>query len=217
MLAAGWLLYAFDSLAFNLSVLHFASGAVTTGTCFTGVLNYTRLGKLQAARPVGVALFAGGSVSQVFQMTLTNRRHERAKEEWANGNGVAIDHTTSKSFGQHGMTEDYVAAGAHAAITQIFRDLVEPENMASVSTLIHEQAANVARQAITEEGRKGSRTSAMEAVTGSYDALERKYHDWWKSMPPSTATLFCTACALLGLLLLGLSLALWRFVIFGLT
>ena len=115
------------------------------------------------------------------------------------------------------MTEDYVAAGAHAAISQIFRDLVEPENMASLTSLIHEQAANVARQAVTEEGRRGSRVSAMEAVTGSYDALERKYHDWWKSMPPSFAILFCTACAFLGLLLLGLGLALWRFAIFGLS
>ena len=181
------------------------------------MLHYTRVSKVQTARPVSAALLAANSFSQVFQMTLTNRRHERAKEEWASGNGVALDQNTSKSFGEHGMTQDYVAAGTHAAISQIFRDLVEPENMASLTALIYEQAANVARQAITEEGRRGSRTSAMEAVTGSYDALERKYHDWWKSMPPWFASLFCAACASVGVLLLGLGLALWRFVIFGLA
>ncbi len=118
---------------------------------------------------------------------------------------------------EHGMTEDYVAAGAHAAVSQAFRELTDPRNMGALTSLVVEQAGNVARQAITFEGRAGSRISAEEAVTGSYDALERKYKEWWQNMPPSYATLFCIACGFVGMLLLGLLLALWRFALFGLA
>ena len=151
-------------------------------------------------------------------MTLTNRRHENIKEQWANGNGVPVQQqNTSSSHGKHSMTEDYVAAGAHAAIMQAFQELTDPKNMAALTGLIIEQAANVSSQAITPQGRLAARVSAQEAFTGSYDAVERKYSEWWKSMPKSYATLFCTVCFFLGLLLLGLGLALWRFVLFGLS
>jgi len=150
-------------------------------------------------------------------MTLSNKRHEAVKEAWANGNGVAGEVNVSKSHGEHGMTEDYVAAGAHAAVSQAFRELLDPANMAALTSLVVEQAANVAQQAITLQGRAASRISAEEAFTGSYDAVERKYDAWWKSMPPSYVTIFGAACAFLGMLLLGLTLALWRFALFGLS
>lgn len=115
------------------------------------------------------------------------------------------------------MTEDYVAAGAHAAISQAFRELTDPNNMAALTSLVVEQAANVAQQAITLQGRAASRISAEEAFTGSYDAVERKYNAWWKRMPQSYFIIFGIACAFLAMLLLGMTLALWRFALFGLS
>ena len=88
--------------------------------------------------------------------------------------------------------------------------------MQAITGLILEQAGNVARQATTEEGRKGSRISAQEAVVGSYDAVERKWKEWWEHLPRSAVPLMLGAATFVGLLLMGLMLALWRFALFGL-
>lgn len=82
--------------------------------------------------------------------------------------------------------------------------------------LVLEQAGNVARQATTQEGRAGSRISAQEAVTGSYDAIEKKWKETWQQLPPQYVPVFLGACIFVALLLTGLLLALWRFVLFGL-
>ena len=136
-------------------------------------------------------------------MPLLHRKHE----------GFDVDHSNA----HHGMTEDYVAAGAHAAVSQAFRELTDRQNVAALSGLVLEQAGNLARQAATPVGRAGSRISAQEAVTGSYDAVEKKWNEWWSNLPPSYTTIFLAACAFIGLLLLGFFLALWRFVLFGLN
>lgn len=129
------------------------------------------------------------------------------------GDGVGAE---SHPDADHGMTEDYVAAGTHAAVSQAFRELTDPHNMAALTGLILEQAGNIARQATTPVARAGSRISAQEAVTGSYDAVEKKSKEWWENTPPLYAPLFFVAAGFVGLLLTGLLLAVWRFVLFGL-
>ena len=47
--------------------------------------------------------------------------------------------------------------------------------MEAVGKLTRAQAIILADQALTELGRTAARTAATEAVTGSYDALEKKY------------------------------------------
>ena len=141
-------------------------------------------------------------------MTLLSRKHHQDNS----GNVGAESHPQA----DHGITEDYVSAGAHAAVSQAFRELTDRRNMQALTGLVLEQAGNVARQATTPEGRAGSRISAEEAVAGSYDAVEKKWNEWWGNMPPSYATVFFAACAFIGLLLMGLLLALWRFALFGL-
>lgn len=79
-----------------------------------------------------------------------------------------------------------------------------------------EQAGNVARQATTQEGREGSRISAQEAVTGSYDAVEKKWKESWDRLPPQYMPILLGAGIFVAMLLLGLLLALWRFALFGL-
>lgn len=86
----------------------------------------------------------------------------------------------------------------------------------SCTGLVLEQAGNVARQAATQEGRAGSRISAMEAVTGSYDAVEKKWQEKWQQLPTQYVPIFLGAGVFFGMLLTGLLLALWRFVLFGL-
>lgn len=131
----------------------------------------------------------------------------------ASSDGVGVeDHSNA----HHGMTQDYVAAGAHAAVSQAFRELTDPQNVAVLSGLVLEQAGNLARQATTDVARAGSRISAQEAVSGSYDAVEKKWNEWWSNLPPSYTTIFLAVCAFVGMLMLGLLLALWRFVLYGL-
>ena len=144
-------------------------------------------------------------------MPLLSRKHHHNSSNF--GDGVGAE---AHPDAEHGMTEDYVSAGAHAAISQAFRELQDPRNTAALTTLILEQAGNVARQATTPLARQASRISAQEAFTGSYDAVERKYDDWWQRKPTMYTTVFLAACAFLGLLLTGLLLALWRFAVFGL-
>ena len=117
---------------------------------------------------------------------------------------------------EHGMTEDYVAAGAHAAVSQAFRELTDHNNLQALSGLVYSQATNIAKQAVTPDARLASRTSAQEAFTGSYDAVERKYSEWWKSLPAVYTPIALAAGGFVGMLLLGLLLALWRFALFGL-
>ena len=116
---------------------------------------------------------------------------------------------------EHEKLESYVRAGAHAAVAQAFQELLAPSNMKALDEIVVQQAGNVARQAITEDGKRGSRISAQEAFTGSYDAIERKWTEAWRRLPETQLYVLCVAAAILSLLMLGLTLALWRFVFFG--
>ena len=116
---------------------------------------------------------------------------------------------------EHEKLESYVRAGAHAAVAQAFQELLAPSNMKALDEIVVQQAGNVARQAITEDGKRGSRISAQEAFTGSYDAIERKWTEAWQRLPETQLYVLCVAATILSLLILGLTLALWRFVFFG--
>lgn len=144
-------------------------------------------------------------------MPLLHRKHHN--DTGLIGDGVGAE---SHPNADHGMTEDYVSAATHAAVSQAFRELTDHHNMAALSGLLLEQAGNVARQATTQTGRAGSRISAEEAVAGSYDAVEKKWKEWWSNMPPSYATVLFAAGGFVGLLLTGLLLALWHVALFGL-
>lgn len=146
-------------------------------------------------------------------MPLLHRKHQHDNDSGVVGDGIGAE---KHPHAEHGMTEDYVSASVHAAVSQAFRELTDPHNTAALTGLVSEQGGNVARQATTSVGRASSRITAEEAVAGSYDAVEKKWNEWWSSMPPSYATIFFVACAFVGLLLTGLLLALWRFVLFGL-
>ena len=116
---------------------------------------------------------------------------------------------------EHEKLESYARAGSHAAVAQAFQELLAPSNMKALDEIVVRQAGNVARQAVTEDGRRGSRISAREAFTGSYDAVERKWTEAWQCLPQTQLYMLCVAAAILSLLVLGLTLALWRFVFFG--
>lgn len=117
---------------------------------------------------------------------------------------------------EHVKMESYARGVAHAVVAQALQEMLSPENMKAITGLVMEQGGNVARQAITEDGRRGSRISAEEAVTGSYDALERKWNEAMERLLPSQKIILGMAAAVVVVLILGLTLALWRFVLFGL-
>lgn len=134
-------------------------------------------------------------------MPLLSRRHHNDNLVVEQGGVSAEAHPNA----EHRRTEDYVSAGAHAAVSQMFTELTDRRNMQALTGLVLEQAGNVARQATTEEGRKGSRISAQEAVTGSYDAVERKWKEWFEHLPRLAVPAMLGAGTFVGMLLLGLS------------
>ena len=89
------------------------------------------------------------------------------------------------------------------------------QGVQAVGKLTRSQAIVLADQALTELGRTAARTAATEAVTGSYDALEKKYLEFaggaWTKM-----VLLPAVAAIGSMFGAGLLLALWRFVLFGL-
>jgi hypothetical protein len=117
----------------------------------------------------------------------------------------------------HGRTEGYTASVLHAAMVQAFKELASDDNMAVLTEIVVQQSANVARQSVTEVGRKGARITAQEAFTGSYDAVERKWKEWWEHVPQSTTYALMAVAVYIGLLALGLLLAIWRFSMWGLA
>lgn len=108
------------------------------------------------------------------------------------------------------ITERYTASVVHAAVRQALKEMVSDENMAALTQVIMQQSANVVRQSLTDLGREGARTAAQEAFTGSYDALERKYKEWWEHLPQTTMFLLMGAGVYVSLLALGLLMLIWR-------
>ena len=67
-------------------------------------------------------------------MTLLSRKHHQNSNS-----GAATGHVAAETHPQaeHSHTEDYVSAGAHAAVSQIFRELTDKQNMAILSGIFY--------------------------------------------------------------------------------
>lgn len=71
-------------------------------------------------------------------------------------------------------------------------------------------------QAISPEGLQATRLSAQEAFVGSYDAVEQKWQEWYESIPSGARYFAGVGAVFAAVFVLGLFLAVWRFVLFGL-
>ena len=71
-------------------------------------------------------------------------------------------------------------------------------------------------QATSPEGLKATRLSAQEAFVGTYDAAERKWQERYKSIPAGARYFVVLGGAFAAAFFIGLFLAVWRFVLFGL-
>lgn len=63
-------------------------------------------------------------------MTLLSRKHLHHQDSSGVGSGVAAE---AHPQAEHGLTEDYVSAGAHAAVSQAFRELTDRRNMQALT------------------------------------------------------------------------------------
>ena len=72
-------------------------------------------------------------------------------------------------------------------------------------------------QAVTPEGLNATRLSAQEAFVGTYDAAERKWQERYKSIPSSARWIVGLGTAFAAVFIVGLFLAVWRFVLYGLN
>lgn len=61
-------------------------------------------------------------------MTLLSRRHHQDSSGVSGGVGAE-----AHPQAEHGHTEDYVSAGAHAAVSQAFRELTDRRNMQALT------------------------------------------------------------------------------------
>jgi hypothetical protein len=114
---------------------------------------------------------------------------------------------------EHSKTTSYTAANTNAALREAFRILAGPEQLAILSNIVMTEAAVVAKQAVTPEALKATRISAQYAFLGTYDAAEQRYN----AAIPGGALYMCIAGgSFAAAFLVGLFLAIWRFVIFGL-
>ena len=109
------------------------------------------------------------------------------------------------------------AVGTAAAIEEALDVVGSEKGLKLVGNLVAAQAIILTKQAMEPLGRTAARTSAMEAVTGSYDAVARKvaesfhYSQFTKVVVFPLGGLYCL------MLLGGMLLALWRFALFGLN
>lgn len=71
-------------------------------------------------------------------------------------------------------------------------------------------------QAVSPEGLQATRLSAQEAFAGSYDAVERKMQEWSDAIPRCMQVYAFCAGTFVAVFILGVFLAVWRFVLFGL-
>ncbi|BDA47208.1 hypothetical protein COCOBI_10-0530 [Coccomyxa sp. Obi] len=101
--------------------------------------------------------------------------------------------------------------GVQSAINEGLSSLGSEKGMEVVGRLVASQAIILAKAAVDPVGRIAAREGAMEAVTGSYDAVEKKYLEWYVK---NKLTVQLGGLAIAALLL-PLVISLWRFAIFG--
>lgn len=127
-----------------------------------------------------------------------------------------VQKLAGESPAKHRHTEEVVSSGAHGVIMQVFDAIAATEGMAVIDHLVSSQAGVIAKQAVTPEGLFASRRSAEEAFAGTYDAVEKKWAEYQKTLPVSMNLLTTGATAFAAALAFGILLAVWRFVLFGL-
>ncbi|BDA47207.1 hypothetical protein COCOBI_10-0520 [Coccomyxa sp. Obi] len=102
--------------------------------------------------------------------------------------------------------------GIKAALEEGLSILGGPKGIDVVGKLVASQANVLAEASLEDIGRQGAREGAMEAVVGSYDAIEKKYLEWLGNNKIVLGTMVVAA----GAFLLTLFLCMWRFLLFGL-
>ncbi|KAK9811706.1 hypothetical protein WJX72_008731 [[Myrmecia] bisecta] len=115
----------------------------------------------------------------------------------------------------HPKVEGYAAAGAHAVVDEFFMHLAQEHELAVLANVVIRGARAVAEFGVTEPSKQATRINAQEAFTGSYDAVERKWQEWYKTLPMSKF-IFPLAAVYGGMLAVGLLMCVWRFALLGL-
>lgn len=117
----------------------------------------------------------------------------------------------------HPQVEDMMNTVGYSLIQQIMQYLQGEDGEAAMEAIFATQSKVAASLAVSDEARKASRIAAQEVVVGSYDAVERKYQEWFKGLPSYlTIVVFPVAACYVFLLAMGILLSLWRFAFFGL-
>lgn len=118
---------------------------------------------------------------------------------------------------EHNKTAGLTSANTSAALREAFRILGGPEQLAVLTNIVLTQAAVVAKQAVSAEGLTATRLSAQEAFVGSYDAVEKKWQERYASIPEGARYIAFAGGAFVAFFIVGVFLAVWRFVLFGLN
>jgi hypothetical protein len=117
---------------------------------------------------------------------------------------------------QHPKVQGYAGAVAAAVVDDILKKFGGEEGIYVLTKLVGIISTQLADEAVSEKAKKTTRINAQEAFTGSYDAVERKWKEFFKKLPTSALWLALVAGAYLVALAIALLLSLWRFAVFGL-
>jgi hypothetical protein len=168
-------------------------------------------------RDAGVIDDFPGGHEEVETVTVAPRTESELEQHIANTPDVIkrLEHEPPPP--EHSVTTSLTTANTHAALREAFRVLAMPEQLAVLTNIVRTEAGVVAKQAASKEALHTTRVTAREAFVGSYDAVEAKWQEWLKSLPQHTKKYAFCAAAFLALFLLGIFLAVWRFVLYGLN
>lgn len=157
----------------------------------------------------------------------TSQRHGAVRRTIAkikNSTGIAHDDRANYANYDddrphpHPKVEDLVNTVGYSLIQEIMQYMQSEAGESAIERILATTSTVVARQALNEETKVAARVAAEEAVTGSYDAVERKYQVAWKNLPPLVKTLGIPAVTVYVFFLsLGLLCSLWRFTFLGLS
>ncbi|KAG0586661.1 hypothetical protein KC19_2G107100 [Ceratodon purpureus] len=116
----------------------------------------------------------------------------------------------------HPQIEDLVNTVGFSLVKELIQYLKGPEGAEALEIILEKQSRVVSNLATTNEARQATRVAAQEFIVGSYDAVQRKWLEFYKQMPSAAPYLALLLAGYVVLLAVGFLLSCWRFAFYGL-
>ncbi|CAM6095315.1 unnamed protein product [Calypogeia fissa] len=152
--------------------------------------------------------------------TIAKVRHPWRAQVSESAAESALDQSQSEE--PHPATGEYSASACHAVIKEVVEYMQGPEGEAAL-TKISTYLARVVRENAVDlikstELKETLRMNGRETACGAWQGIEEKLGAGLEKLPKVvTGAILPVSAVFVGLFMLGLLLALWRFALFGLS